>query len=133
MASVSAYRVFVRREIRHAPFAILDQEPALAANIPRCYGQTAAQTVLAAHLGAVLRRARAQLSIKVLKIINESYAQARALLLQHRGQLDVLCCALLERETLDEKEIRALIALPTTPGAAGERPVGTAHAVAVDS
>jgi cell division protease FtsH len=43
---------------------------------------------------------------EVARIISESHDAARALLRQHRGALDALARALLERETLNEAEIR---------------------------
>jgi cell division protease FtsH len=42
---------------------------------------------------------------EVLKIINECHEDARRLLNEHRMQLDSLAAALMDRETLDEKEI----------------------------
>ncbi|MBN1236851.1 MAG: AAA family ATPase, partial [Gammaproteobacteria bacterium] len=42
---------------------------------------------------------------EVRRIIGESHATARQLLEKHRGALDALARALLERETLDEREI----------------------------
>lgn len=42
---------------------------------------------------------------EVLKIINECHDEARRLLTLHRGSLDALAAALVERETLDEREI----------------------------
>ncbi|NLO59103.1 MAG: ATP-dependent zinc metalloprotease FtsH [Synergistaceae bacterium] len=42
---------------------------------------------------------------EVLKIINECHDEARRLLTLHRASLDALAAALVERETLDEREI----------------------------
>lgn len=42
---------------------------------------------------------------EVHKIINECYKEAKELLNEHRMQLDSLAAALMDRETLDEKEI----------------------------
>ncbi|MCC6493177.1 MAG: ATP-dependent zinc metalloprotease FtsH [Pirellulales bacterium] len=52
---------------------------------------------------------------EVLRIINESYEEARRRLVEHRGQLDALAAALLERETLDEQEILKVTGLPPAP------------------
>ena len=52
---------------------------------------------------------------EVLKIINDSHAQAKRLLHEHRAQLDALVEALLVRETLDEKEILDATSLPPAP------------------
>ncbi|MGV3655490.1 MAG: ATP-dependent metallopeptidase FtsH/Yme1/Tma family protein, partial [Noviherbaspirillum sp.] len=52
---------------------------------------------------------------EVHRIIHECHDQARRLLLQHRRQLDALVAALLERETLDEKEILEATGLPPAP------------------
>lgn len=49
---------------------------------------------------------------EVLKIIGESYDEARRLLSTHRRQLDVLADALLARETLNEQEILDVTGLP---------------------
>ncbi|MHB1073960.1 MAG: ATP-dependent zinc metalloprotease FtsH [Gemmatimonadaceae bacterium] len=48
---------------------------------------------------------------EVRRIIGESHAEARRLLEQHRGALDALAKALLERETLDEQEIKTVTGL----------------------
>jgi cell division protease FtsH len=52
---------------------------------------------------------------EVLKIISDSHAEAHRLLTQHREQLDALAGALLERETLDEREILKVTGLPPAP------------------
>jgi cell division protease FtsH len=52
---------------------------------------------------------------EVLKIIGESYEEARRLLNAHRKQLDVLAEALLARETLNEQEILDVTGLPHAP------------------
>ncbi|WP_127753002.1 ATP-dependent zinc metalloprotease FtsH [Devosia sp. 1566] len=48
---------------------------------------------------------------EVLRIINECHEQAKTLLREHRGKLDALARALLDRETLDEHEILAVTGL----------------------
>ncbi|MGH7958863.1 MAG: ATP-dependent zinc metalloprotease FtsH [Opitutaceae bacterium] len=52
---------------------------------------------------------------EVLKIINESQAEARRLLTANRQALDALAQALLTRETLDEEEILRVTGLPPAP------------------
>jgi cell division protease FtsH len=52
---------------------------------------------------------------EVLKIINDSHAQARRLLVEHRGALDALALALQKRETLDEQDILNVTGLPPAP------------------
>ncbi len=52
---------------------------------------------------------------EVLKIIGESYDEAKRLLSAHRQQLDVLTEALLARETLNEQEILEVTGLPHAP------------------
>jgi len=52
---------------------------------------------------------------EVLKIIGESYDEARQLLSAHRKQLDLLAEALLARETLNEQEILEVTGLPHAP------------------
>jgi cell division protease FtsH len=52
---------------------------------------------------------------EVRRIIDESYSEARRLLSQHRRQLDALASALLERETLDEKQILEVTGLAPAP------------------
>jgi cell division protease FtsH len=52
---------------------------------------------------------------EVLRIIDESHAEARRLLAQHRSALDALAQALLTRETLDEQEIHRVTGLPSAP------------------
>ena len=51
----------------------------------------------------------------MLKIIGESYDEARRLLSTHRKQLDALADALLSRETLNEQEILEVTGLPPAP------------------
>jgi cell division protease FtsH len=52
---------------------------------------------------------------EVQRIIDESYAQAKDLLVRHRRELDALVEALLARETLDEHEILEATGLPPAP------------------
>lgn len=52
---------------------------------------------------------------EVLKIIGESYVEAKRLLSAHRTQLAVLAEALLARETLNEQEILEVTGLPHAP------------------
>jgi cell division protease FtsH len=52
---------------------------------------------------------------EVLKIIGESYDEAKRLLNAHRQQLDALVDALLSRETLNEQEILEVTGLPPAP------------------
>lgn len=52
---------------------------------------------------------------EVLKIIGESYDEARQLLSAHRKHLDLLAEALLARETLNEQEILEVTGLPHAP------------------
>ena len=51
----------------------------------------------------------------MLKIIEESHEEARGLLTKHRAALDALVKALLERESLDEREILQVTSLPPAP------------------
>jgi cell division protease FtsH len=57
----------------------------------------------------------AAIDAEVLKIISESYDEAKRLLIAHREQLDALVEALLSRETLDEREILEVTGLPPAP------------------
>jgi cell division protease FtsH len=52
---------------------------------------------------------------EVSHIIDESHEEARRLLTEHRKELEALARALLERETLDEREILELTGLPPAP------------------
>jgi cell division protease FtsH len=52
---------------------------------------------------------------EVQRIINESHAEAMRLLRQHRGALDALVKALLQRETVGEEEILQVTGLPPAP------------------
>jgi cell division protease FtsH len=61
---------------------------------------------------------------EVLKIINESYGEAKRLLTKHRKQLDALAEALVARETLNEQEILEVTGLPRArPLETGKLPV----------
>ncbi|HYF58529.1 MAG TPA: ATP-dependent zinc metalloprotease FtsH [Burkholderiaceae bacterium] len=65
------------------------------------------------------------IDVEVARIIEGCHADAKRLLAQHRGALDALVRALLERETLDERDILAVTGLPPAPELEG-RPLGTA-------
>ena len=62
------------------------------------------------------------IDLEVQRIINESHAQAMQLLTRHRAALDALVRALLERETLDEREILDVTGLPPAPALEGAPP-----------
>jgi cell division protease FtsH len=62
---------------------------------------------------------------EVQRIIDECHQSAKRLLTEHRGALDALARALLERETLDEREILQVTGLPPAPELTG-RPLATA-------
>lgn len=55
------------------------------------------------------------IDLEVQHVINESHAQATRLLQEHRRELDALARALLEGETLDEKEILEVTGLSPAP------------------
>ncbi|HJV73439.1 MAG TPA: ATP-dependent zinc metalloprotease FtsH [Noviherbaspirillum sp.] len=55
------------------------------------------------------------IDLEVQRIINDSHEEAMRLLRTHRKELDALVRALLERETVDEKEILAVTGLPPAP------------------
>ena len=52
---------------------------------------------------------------EVRRIIGECHDEAKRLLAAHRGQLDALASALLERETLEDQEILDVTGLPPAP------------------
>jgi cell division protease FtsH len=60
---------------------------------------------------------------EVRRIIEESHAEAKRLLTAHRAALDALAAALLQRETLDEREILDVTGLPPAPALATERAI----------
>jgi cell division protease FtsH len=65
-----------------------------------------------------------KIDAEVERIIGGSHEEARQLLAEHRGELDALARALLERETLEEEEILAVTGLPRAPRLAdGKQPV----------
>jgi cell division protease FtsH len=55
------------------------------------------------------------IDVEVQRIITESHGEALRLLGAHRGALETLANALLERETLDEQEILDVTGLPAAP------------------
>lgn len=57
-----------------------------------------------------------RIDTEVQRIIDDSHADAKRLLAAHRGALDALAAALLERETLDEQEIIATTGLTPVAG-----------------
>ncbi len=58
---------------------------------------------------------------EVAEIIRECHEAALRLLAEHRRELDALAGALLDRETLDEREILNVTGLPPAPALAGEK------------
>ena len=71
---------------------------------------------------------------EVLKIIGESYEEARRLLSAHRKELDALAEALLSRETLNEQEILEVTGLPPAPALeTGMLPISEAGDVSAGS
>jgi cell division protease FtsH len=55
------------------------------------------------------------IDLEVLRIISDSHDEAKRLLISHRRELDSLAEALLEKETLDEREILEVTGLPPAP------------------
>jgi cell division protease FtsH len=67
-------------------------------------------------LGAgVSSRLAATIDQETKRITDECYAVAEETLRRERGRLEALATALLERESLDEEEIRAVTGLPAPP------------------
>ena len=62
-----------------------------------------------------LMRVNRAIDEEVMRIINESYEEAKRLLVAHRRELDALVEALLSRETLNEQEILDVTGLPPAP------------------
>jgi cell division protease FtsH len=52
---------------------------------------------------------------EVARIINDCHEEAKRLLREHRRELDLLVAALMKQESLDEKEILEVTALPPAP------------------
>ena len=48
---------------------------------------------------------------EIARVIDSEYAKAKQILEEQRGVLDAIATALLEKETLDEKEFKALLGL----------------------
>ncbi|MBD3246910.1 MAG: ATP-dependent zinc metalloprotease FtsH [Candidatus Omnitrophica bacterium] len=68
---------------------------------------------------------------EIKKIINECYRRAKGLLQEHRDKLDILANTLLEKEVMDEQEVRKLIQVHDENIPAEDRESGTgenAHA-----
>jgi cell division protease FtsH len=61
------------------------------------------------------------IDVEVQRIISECHEEAGRLLGVHRGSLETLAHALLERETLDEREILEVTGLPAAPALPGNR------------
>ncbi len=63
-----------------------------------------------------------QIDTEVRRIIEECFARARAILSEHRDKLDALVEVLLEKETLDQEEVAAIIAGEPLPRAEQSAP-----------
>ena len=72
----------------------------------------------------------AMIDAEVRKIIDECHAEAQRLLGMHRSQLDRLAEALVDRETLDEREILNVTGLPRAPVLDETKPAAAATSVA---
>lgn len=59
---------------------------------------------------------RAMVESEVKKVLDESYARARKLLLSRRKELDLLAKALVEYETLDRSEVEKILRGEKLPG-----------------
>jgi cell division protease FtsH len=70
---------------------------------------------------AVSEETARTIDVEVQRIITESYAEAVRLLGLHRRALEALANALLERETLDEREILEVTGLPAAPSLASSK------------
>ncbi|HEY2375969.1 MAG TPA: ATP-dependent zinc metalloprotease FtsH [Gemmatimonadaceae bacterium] len=69
----------------------------------------------AAGRGPISEDTARTIDAEVLRIIAESHDEAKRLLTKHRRELDALADALLQRETLDEREILEVTGLPPAP------------------
>ncbi|HEX3719474.1 MAG TPA: ATP-dependent zinc metalloprotease FtsH [Verrucomicrobiae bacterium] len=56
---------------------------------------------------------------EVKKILNKCYAEAKAILTEHRGELELIARELLKRETLDEKSFHRLLEQKAVPASNG--------------
>ena len=65
------------------------------------------------------------------RLTDDAYAAAQRMLEKHRGALDRIAHALLEKETLDREELDTLLA-DVEPESRASETVGTVRAVAVD-
>jgi cell division protease FtsH len=84
-------------------------------NVPNGYGGTS----------QISEETAQAIDAEVLKIINESYDEAKRLLIRHRKQLDALAEALVVRETLNEQEILRVTGLQRArPLETGKLPLG---------
>ncbi len=81
---------------------------------PVAYGENDENVFLGREMGArreeYSESVASQIDHEVKRIIEQQYEVARKVLLDHREQLDLLAQALLDRETLDAEEIRAVAA-----------------------
>jgi cell division protease FtsH len=57
---------------------------------------------------------------EVNRLLSESHEKAKQLIMQHRDALETLALALLERETLDGEEARAMLAASLKPAVGAE-------------
>jgi len=70
---------------------------------------------------------------EILRIINESYEEAKRLLIEYRKQLDALAEALVSRETLNEQEILQVTGLPRARALeTGKLPLSTQNEAPAD-
>ncbi|HCN31075.1 MAG TPA: cell division protein FtsH, partial [Verrucomicrobiales bacterium] len=76
------------------------------------YGESDSAVFLARDLGRTRNYSDAmaqKIDEEVKRLIDEAYAKARAILLQHKDKLDAIAAALLEYETLDGEHIKEIM------------------------
>jgi len=64
------------------------------------------------------------IDIEVKRLVDDAYARASQLIEEHREQLTQLANTLLEKETLDGREVEALLGIKSEPPAEAEQPKG---------
>ena len=63
-----------------------------------------------------------QIDAEVKKLIDDAYADAKKLITENREKLETLAKTLIEKETMDGRDVEALIRAESTPSGEAKRP-----------
>ncbi len=100
---------------------------------PLTYGKRHGPIFLARDLGEERNYSEdiaRQIDVEIRRLVDECFDRSKQILTEHRDRLEILVEVLLEKETLDQQEVAAIIATGQVPVAAATAPVRDVDAAA---